>query len=218
MKIGILGTGMVGQSLAKGFAETGHEVVIGTRDPSNEKVKEAVSKLGIKAKLITFAEAVKFSELVVFAINWAGVENAIKSIQESNLAGKIIIDTTNPLDFSTGKPKLAVSGNNSAGETIQTLLPTSKIVKAFNIVGASDMFKPQFVDGPPTMFISGNDTDAKKSVSIILNSFGWPDVIDLGDIENSRYLEPLLMVRMVHAVNTGSWVAPAFKFIHQKNK
>ncbi len=186
MKIGILGTGAVGQSLAKGFAETGHEVVIGTRDPNNEQIKETIQKLGNSIKLVSFAEAAQFSELAVFAINWAGVENAVQLATAKNLADKIVIDTTNPLDFSTGKPKLAVSGNNSAGEAVQKLLPSSKVVKAFNIVGAADMFKPQFVDGPPTMFISGNDKEAKEKVISILESIGWPEVIDLGDFENSR--------------------------------
>lgn len=217
MKIGILGTGMVGQNLAKGFVESGHEVVIGTRDPTNQTIKEAVQNINSNIKLVTFSEAAKFAELAVFAINWAGVENAVQLAQPNNLDSKIVIDTTNPLDFSTGKPQLAVSGNNSAGETVQNLLPNSKVVKAFNIVGAADMFKPQFIEGPPTMFISGNDVEAKEQVIKLLNSFGWPDVIDLGDIENSRYLEPLLMIRMVHAINNGGWIAPAFRFIQQQS-
>ena len=217
MKIGIIGSGMVGQNLAKGFVQTGHEVVIGTRDVTNPKVKEAVNKLGSKVKLGTFSDAAKFGDLTVFAINWAGVDNAIKLAQPANLAGKIVIDTTNPLDFSTDKLKLGVSGNDSSGEKVQRLLPDSKVVKAFNIIGAADMFKPKFHGGPPTMIIAGNDKDAKQQVTKILNSFEWPDVVDLGDIENARYLEPLLMVRMVHAMNNNSWVAPAFKFIKQAN-
>ena len=129
MKIGILGTGIVGQSLANGFAESGHEVVIGTRNPTNVKTKEAIQKLSSNIKLVSFADAAKFGELIVFAINWAGVENAVKLAQPNNLDSKIVIDTTNPLDFSTGKPTLAVSGNNLAGETVQNLLPNSKGLK-----------------------------------------------------------------------------------------
>ena len=215
MKIGILGTGMVGQNLAKAFAQTGHEVVIGTRDPTNQKIKENIQNLGSNITLGTFEEAASFAELAVFAINWAGVEHAVQLANPENLAGKVVIDTTNPLDFSTGKLKLATKGEDSAGETVQRLLASSKVVKAFNIIGAADMFKPQFVDGPPTMFISGNDEVAKGEVSKLINSFGWPEIIDLGTIENARYLESLLMVRMVHAMNHNSWVAPAFKFISQ---
>lgn len=216
MKIGIIGSGPVAQSLARGFAETGNEVVIGTRDVNNSKIKESIQKLGSKVKLGTFSDAAKFGDLAVFAINWAGVENAIKLAQPTNLAGKVVIDTTNPLDFSTGKLKLAIGHTNSAGETVQRLLPNAKVVKAFNIVGAADMFKPKFVEGKPTMFIAGNNKEAKAQVTKILNNFSWTDVIDLGDIENARYLEPLLMIRMVHAMNNNSWVAPAFKFVNQQ--
>lgn len=214
MKIGIIGSGAVGQNLAKGFAEIGHEVMIGTRDPKLQKVKDTVQKLGQNIKLGTFDEAAKFAELGVFAINWMGVENAIKLAQPKNLENKIVIDTTNPLDFSKG-PALAVSGNNSSGETVQKLLAKSKVVKALNIVGAADMFKPKFQNGPPTMLICGNDKPANDQVAKLLNNLGWTDIIDLGGIENSRYLEPLLLIRMVIAVKTGNWTVPAFKLIKQ---
>lgn len=212
MKIGIVGSGMVGQNLAKGFAETGHDVVIGTRDP--QKLSDMVKGLGKNVHSGTFADAAKFGEIIVFAINWAGVENAIALAEAENFKNKIVIDTTNPLDMSTGKLKLAVSGDTSAGEIVQKLLSEAKVVKAFNIVGAADMFKPHFEDDP-TMFIAGNDSKAKEQVSNLINSFGWSEVIDLGDLENARYLEPLLMVRMAFAMKNNSWVAPAFKFVKQ---
>ena len=208
MKIGILGTGMVGQNLARAFSATGHDVVIGSRDPNDPKIKETIQNIGNKVKLGSFSDAASYGELAVFAINWAGVENAVQLAQPNNLAGKIVIDTTNPLDFSTGKLKLGTNGNDSAGELVQKLFSHSKVVKAFNIIGAADMFKPQFVDGPPTMFICCNDNEAKQEVI---------KLIDLGDIGNARYLESLLMIRMVHAMNNNSWVAPAFKFIKQKS-
>ena len=215
MKVGILGSGMVGQNLAPAFVQTGHEIIIGTRNPNSEKIKEFIKELGSNIKVGTFEEAAMYGEIAIFAINWAGVENAIQLANPQNLAGKIVIDTTNPLDFSTGKLKLATKGDDSAGETVQRLLPSSKVVKAFNIIGATDMFKPQFVDGPPTMFISGNDQEAKNQVTELLHTFGWPDVINLGSMENSWYFESLLMVRMAYAMKNNSWMAPAFKFISQ---
>lgn len=216
MKIGIVGSGLVGQNLAKAFAETGHETMIGTRDPTQQKFKDTVQSIGKTIKTGTFADTAKFGDLLVFAINWAGVENAIKLAGVENFKNKIVIDTTNPLDMSTGKLKLAVSGDNSAGEIVQNLLPDAKVVKAFNIVGAADMFKPNF-ENEPTMFIAGNDNEAKTKVTKHINDFGWSEVIDLGDIDNARYLEPLLMVRMAFAMKNNSWVAPAFKFVKQIN-
>jgi hypothetical protein len=214
MKVGILGSGMVGQNLAKAFAETGHEIIIGTRNPDQQKIKDVIKSLSSNIKIGTFTDAAKFGELLVFAINWSGVENAVKLAGIENFENKIVIDTTNPLDMSTGTLRLAISGDNSAGEIIQNLLTEAKVVKAFNIVGAADMFKPNFEE-EPTMFIAGNHKEANDKVAKIINTFGWSEVIDLGDIENARYLEPLLMVRMAFAMKNKSWVAPAFKFVKQ---
>jgi len=204
MKIGILGTGDVGQVLGSGFATFGHEVKMGSRDPHQEKVKAWVNKAGPSASAGTFAEAAAYGELAVLCTLWPGTENAIRLAGPDNLAGKVVIDTTNPLDFSAGvPPKLALGHTDSAGEQVQRWLPDSRVVKAFNIVGNPHMFKPEFPGGPPDMFICGNDHQAKETVIALLKSFGWP-TIDIGGIEGARYLEPLAMIWILHFFQTNS--------------
>ena len=214
MKIGILGTGDVGQALAIGFTNLGHDVKMGSRDPNQEKVKAWVNKAGAKASAGTFAEAAAFSELAVLCTIWTGAENAIQLAGPNNLTGKVVIDTTNPLDFSEGiPPKLAVGHTDSAGEHVQCWLPNSRVVKAFNIVGSAHMFKPEFPGGPPDMFICGNDEQAKETVTDLLKAFGW-SVIDIGGIECARYLEPLAMVWIRHFFRINS-VNHAFKLLRK---
>jgi predicted dinucleotide-binding enzyme len=197
MQVGILGSGDVGLKLGDGFVETGNIVRIGTRSPL--KVQSWISKYGnSRASSGNFAEAAAFGELLVIATLWEGTASAIRSADPKNFEGKVVVDVTNPLDFSKGMPpKLAVGYTDSGGETIQRLLPRAKVVKAFNIVGNTHMFRPEFPGGPPTMFICGNDDDAKETVSKILTSFGWESV-DIGNIEGSRLLEPLAMLWIMH--------------------
>ena len=214
MKIGILGTGDVGQALGIGFANLGHEVKMGSRDPNQEKVKAWVNKAGAKASAGTFAEAAAYGELAVLCTIWTGAENAIRLAGPDHLAGKVVIDTTNPLDFSAGiPPKLSVGHTDSAGEHIQRWLPNSRVVKAFNIVGSAHMFKPEFPGGPPDMFICGDDDQAKVTVTDLLQAFGW-SVIDIGGIECARYLEPLAMVWIRHFFRVNS-VNHAFKLLRK---
>lgn len=214
MKIGILGTGNVGQALGTGFAQLGHEVKMGSRDPSQEKVRDWVNQTGAKASAGTFEEAAAFGELAVLCTIWTGTENAIQLAGPHNLAGKVVIDTVNPLDFSGGiPPKLAVGHTDSAGEQIQRWLPDSKVVKAFNIVGSPHMFKPEFPDGPPDMFICGNDEQAKATVTDVLKTFGW-SVVDIGVIDCARYLEPMAMVWIRHFFRVNS-VNHAFKLLRK---
>jgi predicted dinucleotide-binding enzyme len=217
MKIGILGSGSVGKALGVGFATLGHDVMMGSRDPDREDVKEWRKKAGGKASAGAFADTAAHAELAVLATAWSGTENAIRLAKPENLKGKVVIDTTNPLDFSAaGKPPvLAVSGNDSAGERVQKWLPQSRVVKAFNIVGNPDMFRPQFGDGPPTMFIAGNDDGAKGDVRKVLEAFGWPDVVDLGGIDHARYLEPLAMVWIAAYFRGGKGGHAAFKLIRK---
>src|SRR5205085_9557480 len=120
-----------------------------------------------------------------------------------NLAGKTVIDVTNPLDFSKGAPSLAIGFGDSAGERVQRMLPSSKVVKAFNTVGNPHMIHPTFDCGPPTMFICGNSQDSKKQVTEILEKFGW-EAVDIGGIEESRLLEPLAMVWIRYFMSTGA--------------
>ena len=204
MKVAILGTGDVGRSLGRGFLSRGHEVRMGSRDGRNEKAVAWAKEGGANASAGTFEDAAKFGELAVLATNWAGTENALRLAGAKNLAGKIVMDATNPLDFSTGAPRLAVSGNDSAGERVQKWLPDAKVVKVFNTVANALMVDPKIPGGPPDMFIAGNDEGAKKKVEQIVRDFGW-NVIDLGGIEQSRLLEPLAMVYIVHAIRTGNW-------------
>jgi 8-hydroxy-5-deazaflavin:NADPH oxidoreductase len=206
MKIGILGSGDVGRRLADGLIELGHIVKIGSRNPHQEKITEWMDKHD-KAKVSsgTFAEAASFGELDLIATSWAGTVDAIKMADAKNLAGKVVIDVTNPLDFSKGMPpRLALGHTDSAGETVQRMLPDSKVVKAFNIVGNPHFIHPDFPGGPPTMFICGNDDQAKKTViDNILTKFGW-ETIDIGGIEGARLLEPLAFLWIMHYFRTGN--------------
>ena len=213
MRIGILGTGDVGRVLGSGLVSLGHEVKIGSRTPQKPEVKEWLKAAGPKASAGSFAEAAAFGEMAVLATLWIGTENAIKLAGPQKLAGKMVIDTTNPLDFSTGTPRLSVGHTDSAGETVQRWLPQSRVVKAFNHVGNAHFIKPQFPDGPPTMFICGNDGGAKKIVSGLLEAFGWA-VIDIGGIEGSRLLEPLAMLWILYGFRTSTW-SHAFKLLRR---
>ena len=206
MKIGIIGSGDVGRRLGDGFIELGHQVKIGSRDPNQSKITEWIDKHDKeKASAGTFAETANFGELVVLATLWEGTADAIQLSNSKNLAKKIVIDVTNPLDFTKGMPpRLALGHTDSAGETVQRLLPDSKVVKAFNIVGNPHMIHPDFPGGMPTMFICGNDEAAKKiMIDDILSKFGW-ETIDIGGIEGSRLLEPIALLWILHYFRTGN--------------
>jgi predicted dinucleotide-binding enzyme len=213
MKIGVLGTGDVGKAIGKGFAALGHEVKMGARSASSDKALVFVKEAGAKASAGTFTDAAAFGEIVVLATLGVEYESVLAKAGKQNFKGKIVIDTTNPLDFSGGMPpKLAYAGQDSGGERIQKALPDAKVVKAFNIVGNALMFRPQLQGGPPDMFIAGNHDDAKKTVTGILKDFGWPIVHDLGGIESSRYLEAMCIVWVVSAAKTNAW-NQAFKLL-----
>ena len=214
MRVGILGSGDVGRVIGAGFAELGHQVKIASRDPSQEKIQSWVKKTGANASAGTFSEAAAFGELAVLATLWDGTEAAIRLAEPKNLAAKVVIDATNPLDFSKGvPPTLAVGHADSGGEQVQRWLPQSRVVKAFNIVGNPHMFKPQFPGGPPDMFICGNDEGAKQTVTELLKAFGWP-VIDIGGIEASRLLEPLALLWISYFFKTKS-LGHAFKLLRK---
>lgn len=202
MKVGILGSGDVGKVLAGAFKNEGHKVMIATRDIKSAKAAELV-ELGLKVG--TFAQVAKFCELAVLCTLWEGAENAIKLAGPANLEDKIVIDATNPLDFSAGMPPVLVKGRtDSGGEQIQRWLKKSKVVKAFNIVGNAHMYKPQLSETLPTMFFCGNDAGAKEVVKTILLEFGWQP-LDIGDITGSRELEPLCILWVKIGMKTNSW-------------
>lgn len=211
MNVGIIGSGEVGQRLGDGFVELGYRVMIGSRDPN--KLAAWVGKHKDKASAGSFSQAAEFGDMIVIATMWAGTKSAIEMAGAKNFAGKTVIDVTNPLDFSAMPPKLSIEGNDSAGETVQRLLPDAKVVKAFNIVGNPHMVHPKFEEGKPTMFICGNDEGAKKAVADIVTAFGW-DCVDIGNIERARLLEQLAMLWIVYyfRTNTGDH---AFKLLRK---
>lgn len=213
MKVGILGSGDVGLKLGDGFLALGHTVKIGTRNTSKENITSWIARHGKNATAGSFEETAAFGDIIILATLWSGTTDAIKLANPKNFTGKVTIDVTNPLDFSKGVPSLALGHTNSGGETVQKLLPDAKIVKAFNTVGNPHFFHPDFPGGPPTMFICGNDPDAKKQVTGILSDFGW-ETTDMGGIEGSRLLEPLAMlwINYYFKTNTGNH---AFKMLRK---
>lgn len=214
-KVGILGTGDVGRTLGKGFASRGHDVRLGSRDAKNEKAQAWAKENGAKASAGTFADAARHGEVIVLATLWTGTKQAIEMAGPDSFAGKLVIDATNPLDFSSGGPKLAVGLTDSGGETVQRWLPKAHVVKCFNIIGASFMVDPKFPDGPPDMWIAGNDEGAKKKVAEILHDFGWGPPIDTGAIDGARLLEPMCMLWVSYGFRTGQW-GHAFKLLRLK--
>jgi predicted dinucleotide-binding enzyme len=213
MNIGILGSGNVGQQLAIGLTRSGHKVKIGTRDTS--KLNDWVKSVGGNVSVGGFEDAASFGELLIIATLWTGTKSAIELAGKNNFEHKIVIDVTNPLDFSQGvPPKLDSSPGNSAGEKIQKWLPNSKIVKAFNSVGSFIMINPKLEDGNPDLVIAGNDSDSKKVVAAIAEGFGWQNVIDMGDISQSYLLEAFAMLWIVYGFKHNHWTH-AFKLLRK---
>ncbi len=205
MRVGILGTGEVGRALGAGFVRKGHEVKLGSRDPRNPKLSEFVKQAGSGASGGTFAEAARFGEVIVLATLWSGTGNALELAGAGNLAGKVVMDVTNPLVFAPGAPPALERGwNDSGGEQVQRWLPGAKVVKVFNTVGNALMVDPRLPGGPPDMFLCGNDAAAKETVARICAELGWP-TIDVGGIEGSRLLEPLCILWVLYGVRTGTW-------------
>jgi predicted dinucleotide-binding enzyme len=221
MRIGILGTGGVGQTLAGRLAERGHAVVIGTRDPAATLARTAPDAMGNppfaawhgehpEVRLGTFAEAAGHGELVINASNGSATLEVLRAAGEANLNGKALVDLSNPLDFSRGMPpSLFVSNTDSLAEQIQRAFPSVKVVKTLNTANARVMAYPRQVgDGEHTMFVCGNDAGAKAQViDLLTNGFGWRDVLDLGDLTGARGMEMFLplWVRLFGVLQT-----PAF--------
>ncbi len=203
MNIGVLGSGAVGQVLAKGYREAGHNVTIGTRDRSklgrlqqgSRRERGKLSEGGRQAR----------GEVIIFAVLGVGAQEAIQLAGAENFKAKLVLDTTNPLDFSKGfPPSLFVGHTDSLGERIQRWMPGAHVVKAFNTMGNPHMIKPHYGDGTPTHFIAGDDAGAKKKATELLNEVGWKDVQDLGPISSSRLLESLCLAWCLIYGATGS--------------
>ncbi|MCZ7533873.1 MAG: NAD(P)-binding domain-containing protein [Acidimicrobiia bacterium] len=207
MQIAVLGTGPVGQSLAAKLASLGHQVTIGTRDVEATMGRTEPDSFGnppfsewaaqhTNIAVATFAEAAAGAAWVVNATNGAGSIAALEAAGETSLAGKVLVDVANPLDFSQGMPPaLLVSNTDSLGEQIQRRFPDARVVKTFNTMNAYLMVDPTLVaGGDHTVFVSGDDQDAKAAVTELLESFGWSDIVDLGDITTARGSEMLLPI------------------------
>jgi 8-hydroxy-5-deazaflavin:NADPH oxidoreductase len=208
-KVGVLGSGDVGKAFARAFAALGHEVMIGSRSP--EKLSDFAAEAGVRSG--SFEETAKFGDLIALATLGTGTTEALRLAGAQNFDNKVVIDATNPLDFSTGAPKLFVGFDDSLGEQVQRQLQSARVVKAFNTVGNALFFKPQLPGGPPDMFICGDDENAKRTVDQVCAAFGW-GVIDIGGIDGARYLEPMCLVWVLHGFRSGSWTH-AFKMLHK---
>ncbi len=202
-KVGILGSGDVGKQLGRGFARHGYEVMLGSRDP--KKLAEWKKEVGAGASTGSFADAARHGEIVILATSGAGTESALDLAGPANFAGKLVLDATNPLDFSRGMPPgLLVGTTDSLSERVQRKLPQAHVVKCFNTVGNVRMIDPKFKEGNPPMMICGNDAAAKKRTEEVLKSLGWPAALDIGNLEGARWLEALvpLWVRTAQALGT----------------
>ncbi len=215
MKIGIIGSGMVGQQLGLGFIKSGHIVKLGTRHP--EKLDAWLKQAGGKASVGSFEDAAKFGEIIILATKWAGnaTENAIEMAGKQNFRGKTVLDATNPLvpDGDNNPPKLDVGYPQSAGAAIQSWLPEAKVVKAFNIVTAYYMANPRLKEGTPTMFIAGNDRSAKMEIIDFASGWGW-ETHDMGDIRQAYLLEALAMLWVRYGFLNNHW-KHAFKLLKE---
>ena len=183
---------MVGAALGRKFTQLGHQVKMGSRTANNEAAAKWVKASGSNASQGTFSDAASFGELVFICLNGAVFLEVVKGLNAKDLSGKVLVDVSNPLDFSRGMPpSLSISNTNSLGEEVQKAVPSAKVVKTLNIVNCDVMIDPA-KGGNPTMLLCGNDAEAKKKVTALLNSLGWRDIIDLGDITRSRGMEMLV--------------------------
>lgn len=217
MKIGVLGTGDVGKALSYGFTTRGHQVMIGTRDTSAKKIVEYGDATNNRVEVGTFMQAAEHGDALVLSVGWPQLDDVIEMAEPSNFDDKLVLDTTNPLQFVSENeaPILAIGHTDSAGEHVQRTLPNAKIVKAFNIVGYPHMVEPDFNGDKPDMFICGNDAEAKRVAIQLIGDLGWPPAIDLGDIRMSRYLEPMAMVWIAHFFNQQFNANHAFKLLRK---
>jgi 8-hydroxy-5-deazaflavin:NADPH oxidoreductase len=204
MRMGVLGSGMTAQAISARLAELGHDVVIGTRDADKLRGWQSSNQ---RVLIGTLAETAAHGEMVFNATDGAGSLNALSMAGEENLADKILVDVSNPLDFSDGfPPSLTVFGKDSLAEQIQRAFPMTRVVKTLNTVTARVMTHPlEVADGDHHVFISANDVEAKSQVVDLLRSFGWTNIFDLGDLSTARGAEAyaLLWVRLYGAMNTG---------------
>jgi predicted dinucleotide-binding enzyme len=210
MKIGVLGTGLVGHTIATKLVALGHEVKMGARSATNEKATAWARSTGGGGTTGTFADAAAFGEIVFNCTNGAGTLPALDAAGDGNLRNKILIDVSNPLDFSRGMPPtLLIANTDSLGEQVQRTHPDAKVVKALNTMNCNVMVNPGLVKGEHDVFICGNDGAAKARVVELLRTFGWKNIVDAGDISAARGQEMLVVLwaRLFGALQT-----PTFNF------
>jgi predicted dinucleotide-binding enzyme len=211
MKIGVLGSGIVGQVLAAGFLKHGYEVMLGTRSPG--KLAEWAAK-NPAGRTGNFEATAKFADLIVLAVKGNVASDVLGASGVGNIAGKVVIDATNPIADAppvNGVLRFFTDINDSLMERLQREFAGAKFVKAFNSVGNSFMVNPQFKGGKPTMFICGNDDASKRTVTIILDQFGW-ETADMGKVEAARAIEPLCMLWCIPGMLRNQW-SHAFKLL-----
>lgn len=211
-RVGVLGSGPVAQVLAEGFARKGHEVRIGSRDPG--KLRAFATRTGVAAG--TFAEVAAFGEVLVLAVKGTAAEEALRLAGHGALAGKVVIDTTNPIADAppdNGVLRLFTGPNDSLMERLQAAVPSARFVKAWNSIGSAFMVDPRLPGGPPTMFVCGDDEAARGEVSRILRDFGW-EVEDVGGVQSARALEPLCQLWCAPGFLRNEWTH-AFKLLKQ---
>lgn len=214
MKTGIIGSGSVGQTLAKAFMQEGYDVMLGTRNTSKPEVVQ-FAKNNPNIKTGTFAEAAAFGEIIVLAVGGKVAEEAMNDADIENFKNKVVIDVTNPIANEppeNGVLKFFTNINFSLMEELQRMVPEAKFVKAFNSVGSHVMYKPNFGNTRPTMFIAGNDEEAKATVTSILDAFGW-ETADMGKAEGARAIEPLCMLWCIPGMLRNEWTGRAFKML-----
>ena len=184
---------MVGETLGTKLVQLGHHVKMGSRTANNEAAAKWVAKNGANASAGTFADAAAFGEIAFLCLKGDVELDVVHSVGTGPFVGKIVVDVSNPLDFSHGMPPtLSICNTNSLGEEVQKALPSAKVIKTLNIVNCEIMVESSKAGEQPTMFICGNDTAAKTKITALLKSLGWTDIIDLGDITKSRGTEMLL--------------------------
>jgi len=194
MKIGVLGTGTVGSTLASKLVALGHEVRMGAREANNAKAKAWAESAGRGASAGDFADAAAFGEIVLSCTLGEKAVEALRAAKAENLRGKVVVDVSNPLDFSRGMPRvLTGSAGESLGEQIQQALPDARVVKALNTVNAGVMVDPRRVGGESDLFLCGNDAAAKTRVAALLKELGWKRIHDLGPIVSARGMEAYLL-------------------------
>lgn len=213
MNIALLGSGNGGQALGQGLLRLGHMVTLGTRDTAGEAASKWLQN-GPSAKVASPNDAARASELVIIGTKGEAAEALAKSLDPAAVAGKVVIDITNPLKFTDSGPEQFIGGTDSVGERIQAALPGAHVVKTFNHYSLAVIATTPFTNPKGDLFLAGNDAGAKAKVTELIQTLGW-EAIDLGGIKSARYLEALATITIIHAVRDGNW-GIAYKMLGRK--